>query len=57
MSGASVESTRARAERILADRTRFVLDGEQWEEFSLALERPPEARPELVELFARARPE
>jgi len=52
-----VESTRERAERILADRTRFVLDGEQWESFSAALERPAEVRPELVELFGRARPE
>ena len=52
-----VESTRERAERILADRTRFVLNDEQWEAFSLALERPAEARPELVELFTRARPE
>ena len=52
-----VESGRERAERLLADRDRFVLDDEQWAAFNAALERPPEVRPELVDLFARTRPE
>jgi len=52
-----IESGRERAERLLADRDRFVLDEEGWIAFHAALERPAEVRPELVELFARARPE
>jgi uncharacterized protein (DUF1778 family) len=48
---------RERAQRLLADRERFVLDDEQWEAFHAALDRPAEVRPELVELFARPRPE
>ncbi len=52
-----VESGRERAERLLADRTSFVLDDKQWSAFNAALDRPAEARPELAQLFARARPE
>jgi uncharacterized protein (DUF1778 family) len=52
-----VESGRERAERILADRDRFVLDDERWTAFNAAVDRPAEVRSELVELFARTRPE
>jgi uncharacterized protein (DUF1778 family) len=52
-----VESGRERAERLLADRTRFVLTPTQWRRFTAALDRPPRETPELVELFRRPRPE
>ena len=52
-----VESGRERAERALADRTRFVLDEAQWRAFTAGLERPAEVRPELSSLFSRPRPE
>jgi uncharacterized protein (DUF1778 family) len=51
-----VESGRERAERLLADRTSFVLSEEQWIAFSAALERPAQAKPELVALLRRPRP-
>jgi uncharacterized protein (DUF1778 family) len=40
-----------RAERELADRTRFVLDREQWAEFVALLDRPPRSVPEVRELL------
>lgn len=52
-----VESGRERAERLLADRVRFRLDDESWRALEAALERPAEVKPELAELFSRARPE
>jgi uncharacterized protein (DUF1778 family) len=52
-----VESGRERAERLLADRTRFVLSAAQWRAFTTALDRPPRQIPELADLFRRARPE
>jgi uncharacterized protein (DUF1778 family) len=52
-----VESGRERAERVLADRTRFVLSPAQWRKFTAALDRDPREIPELVELFRRPRPE
>jgi uncharacterized protein (DUF1778 family) len=52
-----VESGRERAERLLADRTRFVLSPARWREFTAALDRAPREVPELVELFRRPRPE
>ncbi len=51
-----LESGRERAERVLADRTQFVLDAEAWDSFTAALDRPAEIRPELVDLFSRPRP-
>ena len=39
------------AERVLADRTRFVLDEERWAEFVNLLDRPAEANPRLARLF------
>ena len=52
-----IESGRERAERLVADRTRFVLDEVAWTAFNEALDRPAEVKPELRELFARQRPE
>lgn len=52
-----VESGRERAERLLADRTRFVLSPARWRKFTAALDRPPREIPELIELFRRSRPE
>lgn len=51
-----LESGRERAERLLADRTEFVLDERAWNAFVAVLDRPAEVRPELVELFSRPRP-
>ena len=52
-----IESGRERAERLVADRTRFVLDDAAWAAFNDALDRPAEVKPELRDLFARSRPE
>ncbi len=52
-----VESGRERAERLLADRTSFSVDGEAWQEIVAAMDQPAKARPELSRLFARRRPE
>lgn len=52
-----VESGRERAERLLADRTEFVLNEADWQAFMKALDRPPRVRPELERLFSRPRPE
>jgi uncharacterized protein (DUF1778 family) len=52
-----VESGRERAERLLADRTRFSVDSEGWRELVATMDRPAQARPELTELFSRPRPE
>jgi uncharacterized protein (DUF1778 family) len=52
-----VESGRERAERLLADRKRFVLSAADWRKFTAALDRPPREIPELIELFRRSRPE
>jgi uncharacterized protein (DUF1778 family) len=51
-----MESGRERAQRLLADRRHFVLDDEQWREFTRALDRSPKADPRLAKLFTRARP-
>ncbi|MGI8727871.1 MAG: DUF1778 domain-containing protein [Solirubrobacterales bacterium] len=52
-----VESARERAERLLADKTHFSVDADEWDAFVAALDRPGERRPELVELFSCPRPE
>ena len=52
-----VWSGRERAERLLADRTRFVISEKQWAAFNAALERPAQANPKLAKLFSRPRPE
>lgn len=52
-----VESGRERAEMVLADRTQFVLDRDAWTAFMDALDRPTEAKPAVVKLIRRPRPE
>jgi uncharacterized protein (DUF1778 family) len=52
-----VESGRERAERVLADRTGFVLTASQWRAFTTALDRPAREIPAAIELFRRPRPE
>lgn len=52
-----VESGRERAERVLADRTRFALSPADWQAFTAALDRPARELPAVVELFRRPRPE
>jgi uncharacterized protein (DUF1778 family) len=41
-----------KAERTLADQTRFVLDDKQWKAFTAALDRPARSKPRLRRLFA-----
>ena len=52
-----VESGRERAERLLADRTRFALSPRDWRAFTKALDRPAHEVDAVVELLRRARPE
>jgi uncharacterized protein (DUF1778 family) len=52
-----VQSGRERAQMVLADRTQFVLDGDTWEAFTAALDRPAEVKPAVVDLIRRSRPE
>lgn len=52
-----VESGRARAEMILADRTEFALDAKTWKAFNAALDRPAKVEPAVAELMRRPRPE
>ena len=52
-----ISGGRERADRLLADRSRFVLSPARWREFTTALDRAPRENPELVELFRRPRPE
>jgi uncharacterized protein (DUF1778 family) len=48
-----VDAALIEAERVLADRTRFVLEPEQWERFVEILDRPPQVNPGLEKLFSR----
>lgn len=57
LSSFMIESARERSERVLADRSRFVLDVEQWDAFRAALDRPAEAVPAVRDLLGRPRPE
>ena len=41
-----------KAERALADQTRFVLDEKQWKAFMAALDRPAKTKPRLRQLFS-----
>jgi uncharacterized protein (DUF1778 family) len=51
-----IESGRQRAERLLADRTSFVLSSEDWKTFTAALDGPVKRHPEIAELFRRPPP-
>jgi uncharacterized protein (DUF1778 family) len=46
-----VRSACQKAEQLLADQTRFVLDEKQWKAFLSALDRPAQAKPRLRRLF------
>lgn len=52
-----VQSSRARAEMVLADRSRFTLETDAWKAFNEALDRPAEIKPAVVDLMRRPRPE
>ena len=53
LTGFVVQAAMNEAERILADRTRFVLDPAEWDRFNEALERPAHKNPRLARLFSR----
>lgn len=57
LSSFMIESARERSERVLADRSRFVLDDEQWDAFCAALDRPAVTVPAVRDLLSRPRPE
>jgi uncharacterized protein (DUF1778 family) len=46
-----LESAAERAERILADQTRFALSEKQWKAFTHALDQPPRHLPRLKKLL------
>ena len=48
-----VDAAVLEAERVLADRTRFVLEPDQWARFVQILDRPPQENPGLKRLFSR----
>jgi uncharacterized protein (DUF1778 family) len=48
-----VDAAVVEAERVLAHRTQFVLDGDQWESFVELLDRPPQEKPGLERLFSK----
>jgi uncharacterized protein (DUF1778 family) len=48
-----VDAAVLEAERLLADRTQFVLDSAQWERFVELLDRSPRENPGLQKLFSR----
>jgi uncharacterized protein (DUF1778 family) len=48
-----VDAAVVEAERVLADRTEFVLEAGQWERFVELLDRPPQENPGLEKLFAQ----
>jgi uncharacterized protein (DUF1778 family) len=48
-----VEAAVVEADRVLGDRTRFALEGEQWMQFMELLDRPPQENPGLAKLFSK----
>jgi uncharacterized protein (DUF1778 family) len=48
-----VDAAVVEAERLLADRTTFVLEAEQWERFVELLDRSPQDNPGLERLFSK----
>ena len=47
-----VDAAVVEAERVLADRTQFVLDAERWDRFVELLDRAPQSHPGLEKLFS-----
>jgi uncharacterized protein (DUF1778 family) len=48
-----VDAAVLEAERVLADRTQFVLDSKKWSRFVELLDRPPQDKPGLERLFSK----
>ena len=48
-----VDAAVLEAERVLADRTEFVLDGESWDRFVELLDRSPQETSGLEKLFSK----
>jgi uncharacterized protein (DUF1778 family) len=48
-----VDAAVVEAERLLADRTQFVLEAEQWDRFVELLDRSPQENPGLERLFSK----
>lgn len=48
-----VDAAVVEAERVLADRTQFVLDAERWDRFVELLDRAPQDNPGLERLFSK----
>jgi uncharacterized protein (DUF1778 family) len=48
-----VDAAVIEAERLIADRTHFVLEAEQWNKFVEVLDRSPQDNPGLEKLFSR----
>jgi len=48
-----VDAAVIEAERLLADRTQFVLEPERWERFVELLDRPPQDNPGLRDLLSK----
>ena len=48
-----VDAAVVEAERVLADRTQFVLDAERWDRFVELLDRAPQENPGLETLFSK----
>lgn len=48
-----VQAAVVEAERVLADRTQFALETEQWARFVGLLERSPQDKPGLEKLFSK----
>jgi uncharacterized protein (DUF1778 family) len=48
-----VDAAVVEAERVLADRTKFVLEADEWERFVELLDRPPQEKPGLEKLFSK----
>ena len=49
-----VDAAVVEAERVLADRTEFVLESAQWTRFVQLLERSPQDKPGLEKLFSKS---
>ena len=49
-----IGAAREKAEKTLADQTKFVLNDEQWRRFMQALDRPARSKPRLRKLFSES---
>src|SRR5258708_21631281 len=49
-----IRSAYEKAEQVLADQTRFILDDKQWKAFMAVLDRPSKEKPRLRDLFAES---